>query len=32
MAGTDNVFWNKGDTAFVEEGGKATFTGCVVER
>ena len=26
------VFWNKGDTAFVEEGDKATFTGCVVER
>lgn len=26
------VFWNKGDTAFVEEGGKPTFTGCVVER
>ncbi len=26
------VFWNKGDTAFVEEGGRATFTGCVIER
>jgi membrane-bound inhibitor of C-type lysozyme len=26
------VFWNKSDTAFVEEGGKPTFTGCVVER
>lgn len=26
------VFWNKGDTAFLEEGGKPTFTGCLVER
>jgi len=22
------VFWNKGNTAFIEEGGKATFAGC----
>jgi len=26
------VFWNKGDTAFLEEGGKTTFAGCVVKR
>ena len=26
------VFWNKGDTAFLEEGGKPTFAGCVVAR
>ena len=26
------VFWNKGDTAFVEEGNKATFTDCVLKK
>jgi membrane-bound inhibitor of C-type lysozyme len=25
------VFWNKGDTAFIEEGGKTTFTDCLAE-
>ncbi len=25
------VFWNKGDTAFVTEGGTTTFSGCVTE-
>lgn len=31
-ANTDEsiVFWNKGDTAFVEEGGARTFDGCTV--
>jgi membrane-bound inhibitor of C-type lysozyme len=24
------IFWNKGDTAFVEEGGVTTFTNCVI--
>ena len=28
-AGDRIVFWNKGDTAFVEEDGKATYQGCV---
>lgn len=26
------VFWNKGDMAFIEEGGKNTYDGCVVKR
>jgi membrane-bound inhibitor of C-type lysozyme len=26
------VFWNKGDTAFVEEGGRTTYAGCVTSR
>ena len=26
------VFWNKGDTAFIEEGGKTTFDGCATRR
>lgn len=25
------VFWNKGDTAFIEEGGKITYTDCAVK-
>jgi membrane-bound inhibitor of C-type lysozyme len=25
------VFWNKGDTAFIEEGGKTTFTDCATK-
>jgi membrane-bound inhibitor of C-type lysozyme len=25
------VFWNKGDTAFVEENGAATYQGCVAK-
>ena len=24
------VFWNKGQTAFIEENGKQTYSGCVV--
>jgi putative hemolysin len=27
-AGETFVFWNKGDTAFIEENGKTTYTGC----
>jgi len=30
-AGDKIVFWNKGNTAFLEEGGKQTYTGCVVK-
>jgi len=26
------VFWNKGDTAFIEEGGKTTYAGCATSR
>ena len=26
------VFWNKGDTAFLEEAGKTTYDGCVASR
>ena len=26
------VFWNKGNTAFIEEGGKQTFTNCVTKQ
>ena len=26
------VFWNKGNTAFVEEGGKTTYADCVTSR
>ncbi len=26
------VFWNKGDTAFIEENGKATYSGCATRR
>ncbi len=26
------VFWNKGDTAFLDEAGRSTYTGCVAER
>ena len=26
------VFWNKGDTAFIAEGGKTTYAGCVTSR
>ena len=26
------VFWNKGNTAFVEEGGKTTYADCVTPR
>ena len=26
------VFWNKGDTAFIEEDGKVTYSGCKVRR
>ncbi|HET7095944.1 MAG TPA: MliC family protein [Casimicrobiaceae bacterium] len=26
------VFWNKGDTAFIEENGKTTYDGCVTRR
>jgi membrane-bound inhibitor of C-type lysozyme len=25
------VFWNKGDTAFIEEGGRTTYQGCVAK-
>lgn len=26
------VFWNKGNTAFIEEGGKTTYAECATER
>ena len=26
------VFWNKGNTAFIEEGGKATYAACATSR
>lgn len=26
------VFWNKGDTAFIEEGGRTTYGDCVAKR
>jgi membrane-bound inhibitor of C-type lysozyme len=26
------VFWNKGDTAFLEEAGKTTYAGCVASK
>jgi len=26
------VFWNKGNTAFIEEGGKTTYAGCATSR
>ena len=26
------VFWNKGDTAFIEEGGRTTYRDCVAKR
>lgn len=26
------VFWNKGDTAFIEEAGKTTYDGCVASK
>jgi len=26
------VFWNKGDTAFIEEGGKTTFKDCIIPK
>jgi membrane-bound inhibitor of C-type lysozyme len=26
------VFWNKGDTAFLEEAGKTTYNGCVASK
>ena len=26
------VFWNKGDTAFIEEAGKTTYAGCVASK
>lgn len=26
------VFWNKGDTAFIEENGKTTYSGCVAKK
>ena len=26
------VFWNKGNTAFIEESGKLTFAGCIAKR
>ena len=26
------VFWNKGDTAFIEESGKTTYSGCTTAR
>jgi membrane-bound inhibitor of C-type lysozyme len=26
------VFWNKGDTAFLEEAGRTTYAGCVASR
>ena len=26
------VFWNKGDTAFIEENGKTTYDGCSTKR
>jgi membrane-bound inhibitor of C-type lysozyme len=26
------VFWNKGDTAFIEENGKTTYSGCIAKK
>jgi membrane-bound inhibitor of C-type lysozyme len=26
------VFWNKGDTAFIEENGKTTYSGCITKK
>jgi membrane-bound inhibitor of C-type lysozyme len=26
------VFWNKGDTAFIEETGKTTYSGCIAKK
>ena len=26
------VFWNKGDTAFIDENGKSTYSGCSTQR
>lgn len=26
------VFWNKGDTAFIEENGKTTYSGCIAQK
>jgi membrane-bound inhibitor of C-type lysozyme len=26
------VFWNKGNTAFIEEGGRTTYQGCVAKK
>lgn len=26
------VFWNKGDTAFIEENGKTTYNGCIAKK
>ena len=26
------VFWNKGNTAFIEENGKTTYSGCTTKR
>ena len=26
------VFWNKGDTAFIEENGKTTYRGCIARK
>jgi len=31
-AGDSFVFWNKGNTAFIEEAGKTTFDGCTTTR
>ena len=31
-AGERIVFWNKGDTAFLDEAGRSTYTGCVAGR
>jgi putative hemolysin len=31
-AGERFVFWNKGDTAFIDENGRPTYAGCVVVR
>ncbi len=31
-AGESIVFWNKGNTAVIEEGGKTTFDGCATRR
>ena len=31
-AGESIVFWNKGDTAFIEEDGRTTYRDCAVER
>lgn len=30
--GESVVFWNKGDTAFLEEAGKTTYDGCVASK